>query len=465
MTIGAPRSIWDRLPRGARRIAGLAVSVYLGWLFVVNLALWSDLPAWAVTGERPRSTVQLEYGWAWCVWPTRIHVSDFHLAVDTWKWQMDLQVPAGEVDVAVWALVNREFRAREIEVDGADVVFRSKLEESEDDLDRLRAFGPMPEGFPHAVRRRSPPEDPPFDEAWRIQLASVTGRLDRLWLNELRAELDAEIVGSLDVLTNYAFALEPTRLDVRNGTFWIGPQRVLENLQGRLDIDVSDYNTNALEGRPVLRQVSVLLDATARSTGLAWTEAFLDNAPLTPTGGGAGPIEVDAVFGSGVLQPGSFIRYRTEALEVRAHAMTWQAAAEVVAEVTPHAQGLRTEVSVDASDLAVYVAATRIPWMTARSFEAFVAFGSADLAEPWSLVETRLSMPPFAASTRPEQPASREGRPEQGKVRIDRDARKRSVREPDGRLSQPWAQFSAFFDAVAVTQVWRDVVGGAFPDC
>src|SRR5690606_29452259 len=121
----------------------------LGWLLLINLALWTGLVARAVTGERERATLKLEHGFAWCVWPTRVHLSDFDLRIETHGWQMALAAESATIDLHLLQLLSRRFSADHVDLDGLNLTFRSKREEGQ--AEDFADWGPIV-GFDAPVR-------------------------------------------------------------------------------------------------------------------------------------------------------------------------------------------------------------------------------------------------------------------------------------------------------------------------
>src|SRR5690606_30565322 len=128
---------WIWLVRGGL----VLLSIPWLWLLAINVAWWTGLVEAVVSGDHQRATVRLEHGFAWCVWPTHVHVDELHLEIDAEGWQLDLRVPQGEVDLELHELLSQRVETRWIRGEGAVLAVSLKQPHGTDPTE-LEGFHP-----------------------------------------------------------------------------------------------------------------------------------------------------------------------------------------------------------------------------------------------------------------------------------------------------------------------------------
>ncbi|MCA9695854.1 MAG: hypothetical protein KC636_40125, partial [Myxococcales bacterium] len=293
------------------------LSALLGWMLLLNMAVWTGLIAWAASGEHRMSTVDVAYESGWALWPTRVHVRDLRLRIDGYRYQLELTVPAGTVDVSLPELLSRRFHARRITGEGVRAIVRTKAREGARSAAREEAFGSIA-GLDAPVLDAEPPNLPPLDEAWEVEIDALDAHVVELWVNELHFEdLDARASGGLRAQVGHFFAVDGARLSLRDGTLVIAGEPLADGLSGEVTGDIDGFDPYGEEGTTALEELSSEVQLDAHVLSLAALEPVLPSDGPVWLAGGAGSLSVRAGVDDGALTPGSGIDYKTRALRVR----------------------------------------------------------------------------------------------------------------------------------------------------
>lgn len=350
-----------------------AVALALGWLLLLNVALWTGLVAWAVTGERERVTLELQHGFAWCVWPTRVHLSDFDLRIETHGWQMAIAADSATVDLGFLQLLSRRFTADHVALSGLNLTFRAKRDEGRSD--DFAHWGPIA-GFDDPVRvgERPPPPEP--DKAWAIDLPHMDADLDRLWINGVRTEMRGELSTGVFAVASNMYGIAPTQIRVDEGIVFVGDEMATTSLEGRIAVTVAPYPHREVEGADVLRQISALVELDADLTGARALRSLLpQKAPVLR--GGGGPISIDLAMWSGVVTEGE-VKYRTGSIVAALEQATIRAALALDVEIGGDRP--RAQASLSLRKLSGSTPDGKEPWWRAQSVAADATFTHLDLS-------------------------------------------------------------------------------------
>lgn len=389
---------------GARRLRRallvallVTLAVPATWLLTINLSLWTGLVGHWVSGERPRSTIRLHYGWAWCVWPTVVHVRDLRLEIDGARWQLAVDVPEGTVDIDLLELTHRHLDARAIHGRDVRVAFAVKRPFGADPQDY--AEYPRIDGFPAPALDEAPRPVPTEDRAWRIDLRDVDADVTHLHVNQLAADLRGHLAGALEVTVGHRFALPQVQLDVEEGALRRGDVALVDALTAHLDVALAAYDPEAIQGREALRQLSGALELGAHSPDLDVLAALGARLPLA-LGGADAHLTAALGLDAGALTPGSEVHLTTPRIHLRRSlgdgAVALTGAARVDATIPEGGGGPR--IAAVLHKLRARDAGGESAWLRADELTATAAFASLDLVDgPGSLTAWRAELPDFTA--------------------------------------------------------------------
>ncbi len=317
MTRGVNRNSPPRIAavRALRVVAGI-VGAYAAWILIVNIALWTGLVSYLVSGEHKMSTVRMSHGWAWTIWPTTAHVESFELTIDAYSYQLGLKTGPGVIDLELHELVQRRFHANSIHAQDAVAVFRFKAPEGKVSEQRRALFGPI-EGVGEPVRASEPPDIPPEEDAWELELDAIDGQFSELWVNEVRfVEADVRVRGGIRTRSGALFAVHDARVDVSSAVAKMGGEAVAEGWSGALELEVAPYDPFSLKGKAVLGQLSTSGDLAAQVVNLAPAAALTKRS--VSLSGGEGPLRLVFSVQEGVVARQTDVDYRTDRVTVGA---------------------------------------------------------------------------------------------------------------------------------------------------
>ena len=366
-----------------------AASAYALWMVILNVALATGLVPWLVSGEHRMSTVRIRYDSAWVLWPSRVHVENFELDIDAYRYQLHLDIPEGEVDVAL--------HARSIVGRRVSGVFRFKAPEGQVSDERLAAFGPV-DGMPEPVRMSARPDLPDEDEAWAVELDAVDGDFVDLWINELHfAQVSANLRGALSSRAGNFFAIDGAQLEGTAEELLVGGQVLVNDWSSELTVDVEGYDPFSLTGRAVLGQLSVDLDASAKVVSLEPTRTFFEGDTDFALDGGEGSLTLRLIVAEGVLREPTALDYQTDALTVHVQDWVGRTRAHVTASVGSGQGPGRVRAGTDLLDVRVRRADEEFdgkPPIFAQKIEGFIATSSTNLVDDaFTIVDGRLRAP------------------------------------------------------------------------
>ena len=283
-------------------------------MLVLNLALWTGFVSWAVSGHHRMSSLKMHHGFAWVIWPTRVHVRSFSLTIDAYRYQLDLQIPDGTIDIELLALLSREVHATAVRGDDVSAVFRYKAPPGKVTDARRALFGPI-EGLGEPVRAVGAPDLPSHGEAWSVDLEHIDGRFADLWVDELHFhDADVRIQGGLRTRSGDLFAVDGARVDVETAALSIDAQTVATGWSGSVELDVADYDPFSLQGKNVIGQLSGKAGLDAEVVDLAPVAAFASRPVRIHDGAGA--LHIGLSVRDGIVQPDTAIDYKTPSLGV-----------------------------------------------------------------------------------------------------------------------------------------------------
>lgn len=371
--------------RAVRRVVGIglaaAAAVYLLFLVVVNSMLWSGAIASLTSRSSEDTIVNIDHGFAWVLWPTRVHVEDFHMVLDTHKFQLELDIPEGVLDVTLWELVLKNFHAEEIEADGVRAILRTKHRPDSSAMDRMQDYGQI-RGAPLPLILAPEPPPKPKDQKLLVDIDQVHASVDQLWFNEFKIEMNGHLSGSLRSISDYVLEVERARLDFESARVSVGGTESARDLEGHVELQIAPYHQQ--DEQSVARDATVGAVAAAQIVDIGFANAYLPGGFSLDQG--AGPLQLDARLERGTLVPGSFADYETDALTMSKGDLSASAALDVHASVVPRVQapaGRATQVEATISSLQLGQDAGKIDRAHAR-----VLFGQASLQGAWPIVAT-----------------------------------------------------------------------------
>jgi hypothetical protein len=201
------------------------------WILFLNVMLWTGAIESLVSREDAISQLRLRHGFAWLVWPTRVHVHDLELDVDAHSYQLALDIDEALVDIALVELLGRRVHFEEIIATGARVTYRDKVDPEDASDPQLVAYA-LFDGQPPEVQAEDPRPVPEPGEEWSIDLDDVDAQLDALWIDEFDLEPCGHGRGALHWVDAGEFAVPTTTIDLEGATLWLAGGEAMRGLDG-----------------------------------------------------------------------------------------------------------------------------------------------------------------------------------------------------------------------------------------
>lgn len=360
------------------------IGVPLLWLTVINVALWTGLASSIISGEREWSTLRVEHGWAWCVWPTVVHVDDLRIAVDGPNVQLELEFDHADADIELRQLFARRFDANWVEAQGAHMVLAFKKPHGTP-TSALVGFREI-DGLGPAIQAAQPPTPPAADKAWELELRDIKAQVDRVQLDAMDAVVDGQMSGQLSFKVAHRLAVPRARLELADAKVTRADKPVARDVQGHLEAQIAEFNPIEIAGRPALRFVSGELSIRGANDDLDWVADIPEPPPFT-LARGAGVFWAQANIEAGTFSADSEAHFQSDDLGVsktlEASAMSWRTRVELdlVARRVPNAATPQGRVELALREVRSLVSGHSEAWMTAPKLTAALSMSQADLVK------------------------------------------------------------------------------------
>lgn len=348
------------------------------FLAAANVMLWTGAIEAIVTRDGKVTRLELQHGFAWVVWPTRVHLHDAKLSIDSYSYQLAIELEAAEVDIRLLSLLRRRADFGSIVATGVRAQYRIKPEAQDADAPRLSAFPPFDGTAPQAIDD-APKPAPADGEEWGVDLDDVDAQVDALWIDEYDFEPGGHIRGGLHWVDGADFEVPPTTLHADAATLWLGPHEAVRGLSCDGTVALARFDSGEVPGAEIpgylsleFRGEGTVIEPDALSTWWPQLQGRLSGAP--------GPLAIDVAIDDGVLRAGSRVTHDSAHVEAGPAAASLRGASQLVlavgddgrpsAAVTLHDASLHGEDGVMAQSDAL---------------RGWLVLPHGDLTQPWRI--------------------------------------------------------------------------------
>ncbi len=306
--------------RPALRALALALAslcaLELVYALAANTVLWSGVIQRAVSGDGGND---LAWDRAYSPWPGRVYVKDLGLRVQDDEQQFRLTIERAVVDVVLWELLRKQFRASRVRAEGVGFRYRRKVERAAAQEPMVAAFPPL-DGFASPALLREPPKplehEPSMDELlsrWSVRIEGVDATIAELWFQQYRYLGPARVRGGFLLAPGRLVWVGPALLELDGGALQAGDHALAPRFTARAAVTFAPYDLAHNHGLQVFRALtgSVLLDAPLADLGAA--DLHLNGLEVR----GAGTLTARLDAAAGRLLPGSSLELHAPAVEVR----------------------------------------------------------------------------------------------------------------------------------------------------
>ncbi len=263
---------WRRFAQAARWLVAVPLALELLYLLVGNAVLFSGVIQRAASAA-PQET-QLGWDRAYTLWPGRAYVSGFRLRLQDPVIQFRLTIDRAKVDVVLWELLHRRFRASHVRAEGVSYRMLTKVDGTTGREARVAAFPPL-EGFarPALLHYPPPPYPSPKELAglWSVRLDDVEATVDELWFLEYRYHGPAHVWGAFALAPLQRLWVGPALLLLQGGQLDVGEHVVSRAVTARAEVTIAPVDLTSSPGPRVVRALtaSMRLDAGLDDLGAA----------------------------------------------------------------------------------------------------------------------------------------------------------------------------------------------------
>ena len=302
----------------AVRVAAYAVAalcaVELLYVLAANTVILSGVIQRAASAD-PKSTT---LGWdrAWSPWPGRVYVSNLRIQVADPVQEFGLTVDRAKVDVVLWALLHRRFRASHVQAEG--VSFRMLLEvASAAGKERRLAAFPVLEGFARPALRPNPPPPPAsaadIAELWSVELDQVEAAVTELWFLEYRYRGPARVQGGFALAPLRTLWVGPALLQLDGGKLTAGEKVVSSQLNARIAVTLAPTDLPSAPGLRILRGLASVVQFDTAIDDLGVADLYVDGLRTR----GEGRLAANLRIADGKLLSGSTLEVLLPATELQ----------------------------------------------------------------------------------------------------------------------------------------------------
>ncbi len=304
----------DRVARAAGTLAAALVAVELLYVLASNGVILSGVIQRAVSAD-PQTT-SLSWRHAWSPWPGRVYVSGLRLQMQAPVQEFGLTVDHAKVDVVLWALVHRRFRASYVKAEGVTFRMLFKVESAAGKEARLAAYPPL-DGFarPALLPKPPPPPATPAEVArlWSVELNQVDATVTELWFLEYRYRGAARVHGGFALQPRRQLWVGPALLELEGGKLTAGDTVVSSALGARVEVTVTPTDLVSATGLGIFRTLSSSIQFDAALDDLGVADLYVDGLRTR----GAGRLKADVRMSNGKLLPGSSLEAFLPATDLR----------------------------------------------------------------------------------------------------------------------------------------------------
>jgi hypothetical protein len=305
---------WRPIARIAGCVGAVLLAAELIYVVAANAVLFSGVIQREVS--KPVENVNLVWDRAFSPWPCRAYVWGLRMRVQDEVQQFHLTVGYAKVDVVLWELLHKEFRASYVQASGVSYRQVVKAESTDGQERRLAAFAPI-EGFPRPALLPKTPAPPltPAELAmlWSVRLDRVDATLSELWFVEFRYRGAGRVHGGFELSPLRRLWIGPALLQLDGGELSAGEHPISGAFTARLDFTLPPVDLPSSPGLRIFHELAARLALDAALADLGAAELYVDGLRAS----GTGRLQADLEIVGGKLTPRSSIEVSLPATRVQ----------------------------------------------------------------------------------------------------------------------------------------------------
>ncbi len=331
----------SKAPRALGRLVAIVAAVGVGlfalYLVGMNVFLRTRLFRNAISYDP--TSLQVEYGSAYSLWPGRIHVEGLAIRGRDSHVEWILRLDRCDFRPHFWELVHKRFHAGPVVGDGMSLRLRRRQRVVTPE--EMKALPPVP-GFADPPLADPGPQPPPLTDEnynlWSVRLDSVdAGHVREIWVDTVRYAGDMEIRGSWVFRPIRWLEIGPATVDARPVAVSYGMDEPwVSGGVGDLAVTVHPGDLRTLQGTNILARLSV----EGELHGLVHAASLVNRATdaLHFVRADA-PVDLHVRIDRGVVRPGTELHSEAFVGLARTGDLSLEASLEVAASVDPSGKG------------------------------------------------------------------------------------------------------------------------------
>jgi hypothetical protein len=334
---------WRPLGKRAVQLGAVLLGLELLYVVAVNLLLLSGLIERAASANPDEA--QLSWRRAFTPWPGRVWVEGLQLRVQDPGLQFQLDVARAEVDVVLWTLLKKEFRASRVRAEGVRYRMLGRVEPETAGSARVRAFPPIV-GLSRPPLRPVPmpplPTGAKLDAIWGVRLSDVEGVVEELWIQEFRYLGPAHVSGGFHLSPLRALEVGPASLVLEGGVLGAGDRVVSAPVFASAVVTIAPVDLAASPGLGFLEGLSVTARLELPLGNLGLADLYQDAVRLH----GRGHLSARVVVSDGHLGSATVASLSLPGLEATMAGYRFVGDVEAGLELPEGAAGARGQLTV-----------------------------------------------------------------------------------------------------------------------
>jgi hypothetical protein len=297
------------LAKWLRRLLILAIGLSVLYVGGLNLFLNSSYLLSQINKKPDK--LWMHYGWAWCLWPSEVHLQDFRIRGADRRARWSIEAGRLRVRLNLKALLDRRVHAVEVRGEQCKAAIDwsqpaqaagAAPRQMPADVSATAAAPPAPAATsPAAAATPSAAATPPAKRPWQVRLDDV--RLDELHALQLRNMTltgQMRLSGSLELRPRESLALGPTVLEALRAEARLPDHSAARGLRGMALGSIPRIRLG-VPGSSVLEALDAHGWAEGRVEDLEFLDFYLQKSPWLRFRGGGGPVRTELRVEDGLL--------------------------------------------------------------------------------------------------------------------------------------------------------------------
>lgn len=252
-------------------------AVWAVWIVVAQAFLWTPLLRYLLNSQGP--ILQVQYAFAWSVWPGVVHARDLVITSQDRAVQWRLGLDRVSTSIALGQIPSRIFHATHVRAHGVVFAVRRRIRAAE--VTPARTAGlPHFQEFAALPLKEEGPDDILPDSRYKlvsVWLEDVEGQeVRQVWFDQFRLEGRGRVSGAFYLKPLRRVLVAPAELDIEEGQVLRGEERIAEAVRGPLRVRLGEFDPRGIEGKTLAGKFDLDTDLRAHLEKLPFAKGSAD---------------------------------------------------------------------------------------------------------------------------------------------------------------------------------------------